>query len=274
MEFDFAVCFAVPAIVAWSVSQLRRFKWFRWGAGATGLAVALGWLSAYWVLVSNSDWWPSRTWHWLPYLSLLAGVTGAIGVGEKWSKWLRIGFAGVMALFFAFTMIPNWPGLWPSREILIGSLVVYAVGLTGWMMWPEYEVATAKRQLIWMAVALLGLTIAGLAGFGMTYAQLALIGASALTGVAVAMQPCGRSVAGLQAVILWYVLIAGGVAFTAAIYPTRPRFELMLLPLTPLVAHGLGSLMQRFTTKPRPLTMESLAAFLWLGTVLSIAILA
>ncbi len=282
MEFEFAVCLAVPAMVAWAITQLRRPKWFRWGAGATGLAVAIAWLSGYWVLVSGQEWWPERTWHWLPYLSLLAGVMGAVSVGEKWSTTVRSVLATILALLFGYTMVPNWQDLWPSRGILIGSLIVYAVVSIGLLMRSanetanavDNEVKAAKRRLLWMAAAFLALTVAGLAGYGITYAKLALIGGSAMCGVAFAMKPCGRSPAGLQAVVAWYVVVAGGIAFTAAIYPPRPRFELMLLPLTPLIATWLGALGRRLTGKSGPLLYEAIAAIVWIVAVLSIAILA
>lgn len=271
MEWEFIVCLVAPAlVVALFVFGGRRIG-TRWLPVIVGTALALSVLSAYWVLIPLADWRPQRAWHWLPYLSLAAGIAG--GVLASGYRVVALTLTLALAIWASIVLVPHWPNLWPARPVLLVILGAYFLVVPLLMVLITQDKVHHSRQFVWMGFSCLGLVVLGMAGYGLTYAKLALIGASAMLGLAVVTRGSEANINLLRASVMWFVLFSGGIAFTAGIYPQPPRFELLLMPLAPLDAAGAERMNLGSGVLAPPWRREFLAVMVWLGAVIAIAVM-
>lgn len=227
---------AAPALAAF-VATLISFWLFkgRRAAVAVPFALALA-LGTGLSLAGAASWFPSRNMHWVPWVAVLSAIVSPIVVAGGLAELERWLLAALASLGAAAVLVPDWPELWPSRPVSIGSFVlaatVIARGLDG----------IARRlppRLVILALWGTSLAAAGAIAnaFSLKIGESALITSAALFGVtaAILIRTDEMAVRGLA---LTFVLAVVGWCYVVAVEPappTPPIWALLPIPAAPLV---------------------------------------
>jgi len=196
------------------------------------IGLLAGFVSGYVLLPEWAALKPARHWHWLPWLGLVAGFTGGIGVrAGPLSRWLLFLATSVAA---AWLLVPTWPNLDPPRFIWLIALsagLCVLIGLTDSLP-PRFGGRLVLGLLSITAVAV-AVTIA--ACVSVTYARIAGVAACSLGGVwgAACLRRRDDELA-VRAAVPAACIIVGGIAFVACVESERPQYGLLLLPAAPL----------------------------------------
>jgi MFS family permease len=221
---------AIALVTCWlSVSVLPA-------AVSSRVSVALGFLAGfvagYILLPEWAELRPSRHWHWLPWISLAAGVTGVLGFcAPRTIKWVLVVATTIVAAWF---LVPTWASLSPPRPIWLTGLsagLLLLIGLSEPL--PTRIGGRLALGLLGITAAAVALTIA--ACISLTYARIAGLAACALAGVwaAVWLRRTDSDLA-VRAAVPAIQVAVGGVAFVACIEPDPPQYCLLLLPAATL----------------------------------------
>jgi hypothetical protein len=175
---------------------------------------------------------PSRHWHWLPWLGLMAGFTGCVSVRTASPiRWLLVLTTSAAVAWF---LVPTWANLSPPRVVW---LIALSVGLCVLIALSDPLPRRFGGRLV---LGLLGITAAAVAVMiaacvSVTYAQVAGVAACALGGVwgGVCLRQRDDELA-VRAALPAALTIVGGIAFVACIESERPQYGLLLLPIAPL----------------------------------------
>jgi len=221
---------AIALVTYWlSVSLLPA-------AISSRISVALGFLAGF-VLgyVLLPEWAavrPSRHWHWLPWIAIVAGFMGALAVrAPRLVAWCLIVAASGVAAWF---LVPTWVSLSPPRPvwlIALGTGLSLLIGLTAPL--PPRIGGRLTLGLLSLTAAGVALTIA--ACISLTYARIAGLAACALVGVwAAAWLRRSDDDGAVRAALPAIQIAIAGIAFVACIEPDPPQYGLLLLPAAPL----------------------------------------
>jgi hypothetical protein len=154
-------------------------------------------------------------------------LTRAEGVtrGERWTAIY------VFAPIAAWMIVPQWPALVPAWQIQWAGVSLAIMLLTA-LLHPLPQMLPG-RALPWWLMLALAATSALLFDQSETFGLLAAIPTGALAGCAVAAL-FARELPDWRSLVLPYVVVLVGYAYTGAVYPTEPKWLMLLLPLAPL----------------------------------------
>lgn len=224
----------VPAVVAFSlVFVLRRVL----PASAaerypTAIAFAAAFFVGYALLPSWAAIAPTRHWHWLPYLGLVAMVMGPVGLAQgllRVERWLLTLLLAVLA---AWLLVPTWADLQPSRPTYILILTAYVLLLS--MLLDPLPARVPARLFLAALTIVAGAGALMLAVFvSLTFARLAGVAAAAMAGCAVAAFRNGGPTMP-RAVIPAFAVLLGGSLFVGSIEPDPALHGFLLVPAAPL----------------------------------------
>lgn len=205
-------------------------------AAASRLSVVLGFVAGfvigYVLLPEWAEVRPSRHWHWLPWIAIAAGVTGALGVrAPSYVKWFLIVATSVAAAWF---LVPTWSSLSPPRPVWLIALsagLLVLINLTE----PLPPRIGGKLFLGLLSITAAGVALTIAACISLTYARIAGLAACALAGVSAAawLRRSDNDIA-VRAAVPAIQVVVGGIAFVACIEPDPPQYGLLLLPAAPL----------------------------------------
>jgi hypothetical protein len=242
---------AIAALAAWALGRWPGDTARRWRLPA---AVALG---ALFGLAWSHGWstlQPTRHWHWLAPLAATAAILGAVGRNPHAAPFDRLALAALLAILAASGLVPGWKEIAPHRPWYVAGLAAYLALLTLAVGSIRNTDLLSRASLVLPALILAGPVAAGVS---LTYAQLALAGASALAG-ALLLAPG----ADLRPLAPLYAVLVGGSAFIAALEPRPPVPGLLAVAAVPLVL----PLADRFA-RPRWLRPALVAAALALAVL-------
>ncbi len=192
--------------------------------------------------------WPSRHWHCLPLTVLLA-------VACEWllpkidGRGGRLGLLVAFSLMTAWLLVPTWESLNPSYPVCVLMLAVYlclALSLClGFMM----RIESPHTHLVIMLLMLVAVGVAVSAHVSVTYGQLAVIGAVALTTTFGSFRR-GSHTDPQPSMMIAPLVVVIGVAWMGLIDPEPPWWSVALLPAGPLICSGLLVLSWPVSTMP------------------------
>lgn len=225
----------VPGVVA-----ITAFVLSRWllpddaGARHSGAwAFAAAFITGYVLLPDWADIIPSRHWHWLPYLSVMAAVLAPVGLASGVAlaeRWLLYGF---LALVAAGLLVPTWESLQP-RWIYAALLAGYFFVLAAWLgELPDR--LSGGAGWIGLIVVSAATAISGAVFVSAKYGQVVGIATAAITG-------CGfanwlrTSPLAFRGVVPQFAVIVGGLAFVTSIEPEPALYVFLLIPAAPLMS--------------------------------------
>jgi hypothetical protein len=225
-------CGAIPAATALAAALALRFL-LPHDVGrrdALPVAVVAGFLVGYF-LSNAAVLEPKRTWEYLPYLAVLAGLVGAVSIAERIRFYERWSVQLALALLAAYYLTPTWAVLQPVRHHYILSLGAYLFLLTACVV-PLGRRTPAPLLTLVLALTGFGTAAVGAAEVSTTISELALIASAATFGCFLATLFGGALDA--RGMVLPVVILVGGLAFTIHIEPDPPLRAMLLLPLAPL----------------------------------------
>jgi hypothetical protein len=192
------------------------------------VALLAGFLTGYLLLHEWTVLKPARHWHWLPWMGVVAGFTGSLGLRAAAPiRWMLMLATSVAAAWF---LVPTWADLDPPRVVW---LIAVSAGL--WLLIALTD-PLPPRIGGRLVLGLLGLTAATVAVMiaacvSVSYAQVAGLAACALGGVWGGICLRGRDdELAVRAAIPAAVILVGGIAFVACIETEPPQYGLLLLP--------------------------------------------
>jgi hypothetical protein len=223
----------VPALAAaglfvlisglWPSDVARRYR--------CGVSFAVGAFVGFVLLPSTSTLAPGQFYEWVLYIAILgafvAGLTRADGVtrGERWTAIY------VFAPIAAWLIVPQWPSAVPAWQIQWAGVSLAIMLLTA-LLYPLPQMLSG-RSLPWWLMLVLAATSVILFDQSETFGMLAALATGALAGCAVAAL-FARELPDWRSLVLPYVIVLVGYAYTGAVYPTEPKWLMLLLPLVPL----------------------------------------
>lgn len=224
----------VPAAVAVSlVFLLRRLL----PASAaqrypTAVAFAAACFVGYALLPSWAVTAPTRHWHWLPYLGLVAMVTGPVGLAPgllRVERWLLTLLLAVLA---AWLLVPTWADLQPARPTYVRILTAYVLLLS--MLLDPLPARVPVRLFLATLTIVASVGAIMVAVFiSLTFGQLAGIAAAAMAGCTIAASRAGDPTM-TRAVIPAFAVLVGGSLFVGSIEPDPALHGFLLVPAAPL----------------------------------------
>jgi hypothetical protein len=236
---------AAPAAVALALAAiLQRVLPQKIGQRiALAAAVAAGFCAGYWLLGEWTSLVPQRHRQWLPWLAMAAALLGQGGSPPR-SAWSLLAIASasirrwrqaylhlpwaLLAIASAWLLVPNWPTLWPPRQVTIPLLAAYLFLLMTLLA------GLPDRVLGRTFVALLaaaGVTTALVIAIGVSFkiAAIAVPAAAALGACAVVARANYA-----RGIIPIFTVLIGGLAFVGTIEPQKPLPIFLLAPAAPL----------------------------------------
>lgn len=239
---------ALPATVSIAIFLIARQLLTANAASryAAALALAGGFFAGSALFDSSSELLPSRHWHWLPWLGILAAVIGPIGCAggisrpERWLLYVLLSFAS------AWLTVPAWSSLEPPRSILVPAVAVYLFLLS--VLCDLLPPRVSGRAFLTAACVASAVAAATIAAFvSLTYGRLAGLAVVALAGL------CGlswvrRNEIEVRGLMPAYAILCGGCAFVGSVEPQPPLYGLLLMPAAPL---GLWLASIRSLQQPR-----------------------
>jgi hypothetical protein len=251
-------------------------RWLLRGEASARYAATVGFVGGfvigYGLLTDADEWYPTRHWHWLPYLGLAAGIVAPVGnargvsVPERWLMSL------LLAVAAAWFLVPTWSSLDASR-------VYWLLALSGVLWLPAAGLDPLPRRigslpvLLSLCGASLGVTVMVGLCVSVTYAGMAAAASGSLAGLCLdsilrRRQSSHSGVPGadrstlasavnpeeglketaradelsddelaIRALLPAATIVVGGAAFVGSIEPQPPLYGLLALPAAPL---GLG----------------------------------
>lgn len=198
----------------------------------TAAGFAGGFFVGYLLLPEWAELFPTRHWHWLPYLGLAAGLTGPIGLAKGVSlpeRWL---LTLMLAIVAAALLVPIWSRLQPTRAAWL-SVVTAWLFLLAALSDPLPPRIGGRRLtfMLWLVSVVVAVTIA--LSVSVTYGRVAVVAAGSLAGVCAGAW-WGSDDSETRALIPAFTVIVGGIAFVGFIEPDPPLFGLLALPVAPL----------------------------------------
>lgn len=216
--------------------------------------------------------WPTRHWHWLVYLALLASVLGPIALAAGVRVWERNLLWAVVSVMASLVLVPSWPGIADDRHWYGLWLAGYLfVGCRGMPLLARR--VSARSMLGALALTAVVLAFATAAFVSVLYGRIAALAAAATTGCFAAcwFGDFEDAVRGLFPVS---ALLVGGSAFLAFIEPRPPEPGFLVIPLAPFALGVTNSILQ-LKAHPRfaaaihltavLLVLSAGIAWLWLG---------
>lgn len=256
----------VPVATAFVVRRLaERCGPTSWIGPRSGpLAVAIAYAIGYSLLPPWAALIPTRHWHWLPGLGLLAGLVSLAAPRPLSQGSGRLLLRAGLSVVSAQVLVPTWPDLYPPRTVhiagLSAGLFAIAAGLD-----PLLEGAQVRARSTVLAVC--AATVAGVAAtfVSFTYGQLAGLAAASFAGLAAAGRETGRSGSALGPA---YAVLVVGAAYIASVEPVPPAPGPLIAAFAPL-SLGLAAPIGRLLGSPPTLALRTLL----LGLALASAVL-
>ncbi|MCH7863259.1 MAG: hypothetical protein IH998_16740, partial [Proteobacteria bacterium] len=175
---------------------------------------------------------PTRHWHWLPYLGLVAMVMGPVGLAPgllRVERWLLTFLLAVLA---AWLLVPTWADLQPARPTYVLILTAYILLLS--MLLDPLPAHVPVRLFLAALTIVAGAGAIMLAVFvSLTFGQLAGIAATAMAGCTIAAFRVGGPTL-TRAVIPAFAVLVGGSLFVGSIEPDPALHGFLLVPAAPL----------------------------------------
>ena len=225
---------AISAAAALLVALAARFLLPKEAARryALPIAFAAGFSMGYVLLPdARAPLWPQRTWHWLPYVALAAGVLGPMSIALGVHFLERRAVQLLLAFVTAILVTPTWASLDPPRQIYI-PIVAASLFLLCALLEPLGSRTPTGHLLALLAIVALAGAAVCAAEISVSLGEVVAIAACAAIGCA------GGALGGAsldsRGFILGYVLITGGLIFVIHLEPEPARRGLLLLPFTPL----------------------------------------
>jgi len=184
-------------------------------------------LQRMWTMIA-----PEQPWQWLPYLGVAVAAVGTAAQGRHWAlRWLALSTTAILS---GSLLTPTWAifGVpWPAS---IGILSAYLLCIAAMLeLLPSPLSVHALVALLALVAAVTAVCVA--AAISVRFAQLASLAAAALAGCWLAGFAAGKPMEGARrGLIPIFVVLVGGVAFTACVEPERPLLALLVLPALPL----------------------------------------
>jgi hypothetical protein len=223
----------IPALAAVALFILIGWLWPREVARRyrCGVAFTVGMFIGLVLLPSSTTLAPSQFWDWLPYLGILAaflsGLTRAEGVTRS-ERWTTV---YVIAPIAAWMIVPKWPELVPSWQVQWAGLSL-AIMLVTALLHPLPQLLPGRAFSWWLMLAAATTSVL-LFDQSETFGMLAALPAGALAGCAAASLFV-RELPDWRSIVLPYVIVVLGYAYTGAVYPSEPQWLLVLVPIAPL----------------------------------------
>lgn len=223
----------IPALAAVALFILIGWLWPREVARRyrCGVAFTVGTLIGLVLLPSTTTLAPSQFWDWIPYLGILAaflsGLTRAEGVTRS-ERWTTV---YVLAPIAAWMIVPKWPELVPTWQIQWAGLSL-AIMLVTALVYPLPQLLPARAFPWWLMLAAATASVL-LFDQSETFGMLAALPAGALAGCGAAALFV-RELPDWRSIVLPYVIVVLGYAYTGAVYPSEPQWLLVLVPIAPL----------------------------------------
>jgi hypothetical protein len=220
-----------PAAIAASLIAALRWALPREFASRYPAPIAFGIASVAGLALSESlKIVPDRHWHWLAYLAVIASLVGGIAAAKSLRAFERVALWLLVALVAAWLIVPDWPGLVPSRVVWIAVLVAGFISSTALLEPLSIRVPTPTWLMSLVITA--SFTAALIAGFvSLTYGNVAVVPAAALAGCLIG--GCFVRGAPVQGLALPFAIVIGGWAFVGTVYPQQPFYFLLGAPLAP-----------------------------------------
>jgi hypothetical protein len=221
----------IPALAAFVLFVLISWLWPSEVARRyrCGVAFALAAFIGFVLLPSTNTLAPDQFYEWILYLAILAaflsGLIRAEGVtrGERWTA------VYVFAPIAAWMIVPQWPELFPAWRIQWAGMALAIMLLTALLHpLPQLLPGSAFPWWLMLAAATISILI-----FGETFIMLTALPAGALAGCGIAAL-CVREPPDWRSLVLPYALVISGFAYTGAVYPSEPRWPMLLVPVAPL----------------------------------------
>jgi hypothetical protein len=225
---------AVPGAVAFAIvwMGLRRGSLRVLARSIEGVAVAAAFFLGCVLTLGRDAVVPTRHWQWLPWVTVLAGVTGTIVPEGVYAKNLRWLFLAALAIIAAWLIVPTRPTLWPPRPISIALVSAYFFVIMALLdVLPEQLLGKAFLAQLAMAAGTVAVLL--VAEISMTFGQLGLAAAAGLGG-AWAASCFSNSPVLARSVIPAFAVVTGGLAYIGCIGCTPPLLALLLVPAAPL----------------------------------------
>ncbi len=254
----------VPAAIAFVCLLVSWRAWRRrslaaeghWGGAA---ALALGFLSAYLILVSWPQMPPKKAMDWMPYLVLIAGVAGVTQRywGKRW--YARFSLNLLLGALFAGVLLRSYlQNTWDRVE---GIIWIAGLAAATTILRNTLERLATKRTgaslplslCLFSAVSSVAYTLSGSALLGqLTGALAAVFGAAIL----LAWWAPGLSLAAGTLTVFAPVYV--GLLIQAHFYSELPLISAVLLYLTPFLL-WLGEARRVYYMKPWKAALTRLA---------------
>jgi hypothetical protein len=205
----------------WPSDVARRYR--------CGVAFALGAFIGFVLLPSTKTLVPSQFYEWVLYLAILAalvsGLTRAEGVtrGERWTA------VYVFAPIAAWMIVPKWPELFPPWQLQWAGMSLAIMLLTA-LLHPLPQLLPGRAFPWWLMLAAATTSILI---FGESFIMLTALPAGALAGCGIAALFV-REPPDWRSLVLPCALVIAGYAYTGAVYPSEPRWLMLLVPVAPL----------------------------------------
>lgn len=244
-------------LISWRAWRRRRLaEEGHWGGAA---ALTLGFLSAYFILVSWPAMPPKKAMDWMPYLVLIAGVAGV--TQRKWGKrwYARFSLNLLLGGLFAGVVLRSYlQNTWERDE---GILWIAGLAAATTLLRNTLERLATKRRgaslplSLWLfcAATSVAYTMSGSALLGqLTGALAAVFGAA----IVLAWWAPGLSLAAGALTVFAPVYV--GLLIQAHFYSELPLLSAVLLYLTPFCL-WLGEARRVYYMKPWKAALTRLA---------------
>lgn len=186
MARDLGYGIALPALAAFVIAFIATRLW-RGGLKHMYLPANLAFAGGFFLgfaLLHLEPWLPQdRDYGWLPYAAVIAGIAAAAARFTN-VPYLRWSPAIFVALLAAWLIVPTWPRLAPV--VWLWRIGVAATMAATWitLQLPSEQVGGPRLSFALAALSAAGAALLLLSGFA-KFAQLALIGAAVIAGLAV-----------------------------------------------------------------------------------------
>jgi hypothetical protein len=223
----------VPALAAfvlfvligwlWPSDVARRYR--------CGVSFAVGTFIGFVLLPSTTTLAPGQFYEWVLYLGVfaafLSGLTRADGVtrGERWSAvYVFAHIAAWIIVPQGFQHVPAWPIQFAGISLAIMLLTA--------LVHPFPQLLPGRAFPWWMLFAMATTSVL-LFDQSETFGVMAALPTGALAGCAIAAM-VAKETPDWRSAVLPFVVFLVGYAYTGAVYPTEPKWLMLLLPLAPL----------------------------------------
>ncbi len=201
---------------------------------AAAVAFALAFFVGYALLPSWAPLWPSRHWHWLPWLGAVAMLVGPIGLTQRrWAAQRGLTLL-VLAALAALVLVPTWPDLAPPRVLYIAIFAGYLF-LLSVLLDPLAARVPPPLFLAILSIASGAVAIMGAVEVSVKFGQVAVVATAAIVGCSVASSFDSRETKiNARGLIPAFVVVVGGLALVSFIEPAPPLYGMLLVPAAAL----------------------------------------